>query len=182
MVESVFIFMMLLFFILTYIALEKQWLYVLHAQIRAHDRTFWKSAATPVALPQAGVGSIPAIPSFISGHSDFSVHGVDSNSDLSLSPNPPAWLGGYQDFHTKPVEGWRTATVKYGNGWDYFGEYNIIRYGGSSRPSWTWLGFPFVYTQDMFERSAVVDWYTTAYDHLLPDSSVTGLGLSKKPL
>lgn len=172
MVESVFIFMMLLFLLLVYQALEKQWLYEITARSKAHDRTFWKAAATPIAIPQVG------LPSLLTGHTNLSVQGIPS-----LSPTPPSWLDGYKQFHTKPVEGWKTAEVTYGSGWDlYRGTYKMHRYGGATRPSWTWLGFPFVYTQDMMERGKVKDWYEKAYDHLLPDSSVDGLGLDKAPL
>lgn len=171
--ESAFLFIVLLFLILLYQAIEKQWLADLQVRGRAHDRTFWKAAGTPYDYP-----NLPNFPGFLSGHDSLELADMPD-----LSPTPPDWLGKYKDFKNDPVEGWKSTWVKYGTGWDqYQGEISMSRYGGATRSSWGWVGYPMVNTQDFSERGKIKEWFEEAYNHLLPDSSVDGLGLDKAPL
>lgn len=201
MVETVFILFFLLFFILTYQAIEKQWLYEMSVRFTAHERTFWKATTTPFAMPHPGEvwpvadhfgASNPTNPLSWSNVIEkkvpnLSVEGPDS---LSISPAAPNYLTSYQDFYAQPIEGWWEEEVSFTNGFaswatngmGYGDAFDIQRYGGAGRASWTWMFMPMVRTQDYFEREKVVDWYAAAYGGILSSDFQSGFGVDDTPL
>jgi hypothetical protein len=93
-------------------------------------------------------------------------------------------LDGYKSFSNHAVQGWQWRHVRYsaGPGW-FRGEMNLARYDAAIRSPWTWLGYPFIPTQDFrSEPAAVRKWYKEAYEQTLSKRMVDGLKLDKKPL
>lgn len=98
--------------------------------------------------------------------------------------DPPSGCEGVEDLPNKVVIGSASREVKYSDGGlvGYKGKLNIRRAAYTLRPSWTWQGYPFVHTQDLNERSDIVDWYTEAYEETLDEDTTDALALERDPL
>lgn len=98
--------------------------------------------------------------------------------------DPPSGCEGVSDLPNKVVIGTAKREVKYSDGGlvGFKGKLDIKRAAYTLRPTWTWQGYPFVHSQDMNERSDIVDWYTEAYEETLDEDTTDALALERDPL
>ena len=76
------------------------------------------------------------------------------------------------------VEGWQRQRIEITRG-PLARDMELFRYGAVIRSPWTWLGYPFIPTQDRKERGEVVSWYKGKYDDTLDQNMKDALRLWK---
>lgn len=181
MAESALILIVLLFFLLLAPAVWQIWITDQYARAEAHRKLFYK-LTLPVRLPEMNP------PGFVNRLAGLPAHDgprfPPAIPDLGRYERIGSKLDGYKSFSNHSVQGWQWRHVRYsaGPGW-FRGEMNLARYDAAIRSPWTWLGYPFIPTQDFrSEPAAVRKWYKEAYEQTLSKRIVDGLKLDKKPL
>lgn len=185
-VESTFVMLVLLFFLLLSPAIWKVWINEQHARSETHRRTFYRLALPVVLVPQSAQELARKTGKPLSW---FLGHEFPDFPDMpELEGEIPENLKGYEEFSNRFVEGWHWARVEYSSGWQYHGELEISRYAATIRPGWSWMGWPFVPTQETSirgktsETCKVRDWFEEGYEATFDDGMIEGLKLDRSPI
>jgi hypothetical protein len=101
-----------------------------------------------------------------------------------IFPTFPPDLSNHSPFPTDLpnvyVEGWQRQAFRIPSG-PLRADMQLFRYGAVIRSPWTWLGYPFIPTQDMIvERPKIASWYETEHDKTLDQAMIKSLKLWKK--
>jgi hypothetical protein len=185
MAESALILIVLLFFLLLAPAVWRIWMTDQHARAEAHRKLYYKLTLW-IRLPDVNP------PGFMNRLAGLPAHdGPGFPPDIPRLDRYESIGGGldrYRQLSNHAVQGWQWRHVRYsaGPGW-WRGEMNLARYNGAVRSPWTWMGYPFIPTQEInyggsSEPGRVRAWYRKAYEETLSSSVVRGLKLDKKPL
>jgi hypothetical protein len=177
--EAALVMIPLVFFLMLSPGIWTLWVNEQHARVEAHRDMFDKTT-TLVLLPEAfpvppvasHFGTISASqrrhafatfpPSLatlrpVAPSSVLSLMSAPSTAKLTMGPHQ---VEAFPDgFPNQFVEGWKYQPVEFMGGW-WKGDVELMRYGAVVRSPWTWLGWPFVPTQDLIiEPFMVQSWF-----------------------
>jgi hypothetical protein len=176
MVEAALVMIPLLFFLMLAPTMLFIWAREQEARTEAHRDMFDKTTIPILLLPEAPygtygggitsgqLGTIPvAYPRRLHAYPEFPPEvpdgAVDKPDGLDVT------IGGVihdifpDGFPNQYVEGWQKRVVKPRGGW-FAGEIELKRYGAVIRSPWTWMGWPFIPTQDIiWEPGQIQGWY-----------------------
>lgn len=174
--EAALVMLPLVFFLLIAPAIALIWASEQFARTEVHRDMFDKTTVF-MQLPKGdktGVGDVisvtdrrrayPDMPPKIDGLSRNPNGIIDAPKKVDLS-----FAYGYltaslfpEGFPNYYAEGWQYRKVEYAGGW-WKGELDLLRYGAVARTPWTWLGWPFVTSQDAyFEPKQIQSWFDDA--------------------
>lgn len=175
--EAALVMVTMVFFLLLPPAILKIWLNEQRARTEAHRDMFDKTV-TMLLLPEAGDTTSSHFGDISVRQRRHAYPTFPPMIDVIDAPDPTDATVGPQvveifpdGFPNQYVEGWKYVgegkigayeKYEYAGGW-FFGEMDHMRYGAVIRSPWTWMGWPFVATQDAWwEPQAVQGWYDDA--------------------
>lgn len=88
-------------------------------------------------------------------------------------------MAGYRTLPNRVVHGVSSGTVNATAGAFWSIGYEFLAQGTVPRSPWTWEGYPYVNTQDVFESGRVQGWFASSRDQTLNEDTRTILGLSE---
>lgn len=181
MVEAALVMIPLLMFLMLAPTMVFIWAREQEARTEAHRDMFDKTTTPILLLPEAPFGpnrggitssQLGTIPPEYPRR----LHAYPRDTYPKFPPSVPAGridppdgldvtIGGVirdifpDGFPNQYVEGWQKRVVKPRGGW-FAGEIELKRYGAVIRSPWTWMGWPFIPTQDMiWEPTRIQNWY-----------------------
>lgn len=167
----------LLFFLLIAPAIALIWASEQHARTEAHRDMFDKTTlfiqvprgdktgvGTPITATNRRHAYPVDMPPKIADLSGDPNDTIDAPSEVSLSIASRTATLFPEGFPNYYAEGWQYLEVEYAGGW-WRGDLELMRYGVVARSPWTWLGWPFIPSQDAyFEPQQIQAWYGNAPD------------------
>lgn len=172
--EAALVMLPLVFFLMIAPAIALIWASEQYARTEAHRDMFDKTTVF-VQLPRGdktGTGDTiaptdrrrvyPVMPPKIDGLRGNPNSILDAPDEVSLGVGPFTASLFPEGFPNYYAEGWQYQKVTYAGGW-WKGEVELMRYGAVARTPWTWLGWPFIASQDAyFEPQQIQSWYDDA--------------------
>ena len=171
MAEAALVMIPLVFFLMIAPAIALIWASEQHARTEAHRDMLDKTTCL-VQIPKGNKttsGTLiteaqrrrayPAIPPKIDALAGNPNGIIDPPDPWTIGAGPMTATLFSDGFPNYYAEGWQYRKFRYAGGW-WQGDMELMRYGAVARTPWTWLGWPFVPTQDFYlEPKQIQGWY-----------------------